>query len=366
MPDLPSIPSLPHLLTLLPLPALASLPAAAQGSGSLILLIATLVVAVVFDFTNGFHDTANAVATSISTRVLSPRLAILLAACLNFLGAFVSTQVAKTIGTDVAMRNALTPVAVMAALVAAIAWNLFTWYYGLPSSSSHALIGGLIGAAVVVSPLHFGALKPGGIFIIVLSLILSPVVGLIAAYIIGTSIAWLFRRSSPHHVSSWARWLQRFSAAFVAFSHGSNDAQKTMGVMTAALLTYQGVAVGAKFEVPIWIIVISATAMGLGTSFGGWRIIRTMGMRVVKLRPVDGFAAESASASVITLASHFGLPVSTTHVIAGSVMGVGARQRLSAVRWGVAGNMVIAWLVTGPMTALLAAGLSFIFLKLGM
>src|SRR5579885_50747 len=193
MPDLPSIPSLPHLLTLLPLPALASLPAAAQGSGSLILLIATLVVAVVFDFTNGFHDTANAVATSISTRVLSPRLAILLAACRNFLGAFVSTQVAKTIGTDVAMRNALTPVAVMAALVAAIAWNLFTWYYGLPSSSSHALIGGLIGAAVAGSAEHFSVLKVGGIAKIVLSLLLSPIAGFILAYVLILGLLWVFR-----------------------------------------------------------------------------------------------------------------------------------------------------------------------------
>jgi PiT family inorganic phosphate transporter len=278
-----------------------------------------------------------------------------MAAFLNFLGAFISTNVAKTIGTDVAMRSALTPVAVMAALLAAIAWNLVTWYFGLPSSSSHALIGGLIGGAIIVSPLHFGALHGHGILIIVLSLVLSPIIGLIAAFIIGTATVWIFRRQTPHDVTSWSRWLQRISAGFVAFSHGSNDAQKTMGVITAALLAYQGAKVGAKFQVPIWVIILSATAMGLGTTFGGWRIIRTMGMRIVKLRPIDGFAAQTAAASVIFSASHFGLPVSTTHVIAGSVMGVGARQRLSAVRWGVAGNMVVAWIITGPITAVLAA-----------
>jgi PiT family inorganic phosphate transporter len=345
-------------------PALAAAPTGTGGS--LVFLILTILVAIAFDFTNGFHDTANAVATSISTRVLPPRVAIVMAAFLNFLGAFISTNVAKTIGTDVASPAALTPLAVMAALLAAIGWNLVTWYYGLPSSSSHALIGGLIGAAVVVSPLHFGALRGGGILVIVLSLVLSPVIGLVVAFIIGTAVVWLFRRQSPHDVTRISVWLQRVSAGFVAFSHGSNDAQKTMGVITAAVLAYQGAAVGAKFQVPVWVIVLSATAMGLGTSFGGWRIIRTMGMRVVKLRPMDGFAAEASAATVIFTASHFGLPVSTTHVIAGSVMGVGARQRLSAVRWGVAGNMVVAWLITGPITAALAALISLLLRALGL
>jgi inorganic phosphate transporter, PiT family len=328
---------------------------APKSGGALVFLIVTILVAVIFDFTNGFHDTANAVATSISTRVLTPWFAIIMAALLNFLGAFISTSVAKTIGTDVANPEALTSTVVLAALLAAIAWNLLTWYYGLPSSSSHALIGGLIGAAVVLSPQHFGALNGGGIFKIVLSLILSPAIGLLVAYAIATTVVWAFRRASPHRVTATSSWLQRFSAAFVAFSHGSNDAQKTMGVITAALLTYQGLQTSKSFAVPVWVIVLSATAMGLGTSFGGWRIIRTMGMRTVKLKPLDGFAAESASAAVIFTASHLGLPVSTTHVIAGSIMGVGARQRLSAVRWGVAGNMVTAWLLTGPITAVLAA-----------
>ncbi|HZU75588.1 MAG TPA: inorganic phosphate transporter, partial [Dehalococcoidia bacterium] len=335
-------------------PALGAVSAPGAGTGagtSLAFLIVTILIALSFDFTNGFHDTANAVATSVSTRVLPPAAAIVMAAVLNFLGAFISTSVAKTIGTDVAQPSALTPVAVMAALLAAIGWNLVTWYYGLPSSSSHALIGGLIGAAVIVSPLHFGALKGGGILTIVLSLILSPVVGLVVAYIIGVVLLWIFRRQTPHHVTAVSRWMQRLSAAFVAFSHGSNDAQKTMGVITAAVLAYEGNSTASNFHVPPWVILLSATAMGLGTSFGGWRIIRTLGMRVVKLRPIDGFAAETAAASVILTASHLGLPVSTTHVIAGSVMGVGARQRLSAVRWGVAGNMVTAWLITGPITA---------------
>ncbi len=346
------------------LPPLAA--ATAHTTGTLLFLIATIIVAVAFDFTNGFHDTANAVATSISTRVLPPGVAILMAAVLNFLGAFISTNVAKTIGTDVARPSALTSVAVMAALLAAIAWNLLTWRFGLPSSSSHALIGGLIGAAVIQSPLHFGALVGSGILKIVLSLVLSPIAGMIVAYTVGIALLWIFRRFSPHVVSDWSRWLQRLSAAFVAFSHGSNDAQKTMGVITAAVLSYSGESVRSQFHVPIWVIIMSATAMGLGTSFGGWRIIQTLGMRTVKLRPVDGFAAEATSGALILASSHLGLPVSTTHVIAGSVMGVGARQRLSAVRWGVAGDMVTAWIFTGPITAVLAAILCALLLVLGL
>lgn len=349
------------MLDHLALPALAAV-GVATPKVSLAFLLATILIAVIFDFTNGFHDTANAVATSISTRVLPPLVAIVMAAVLNFFGALISTQVAKTIGTDVAMPQALTPEAVMAALIAAVAWNLFTWYLGLPSSSSHALIGGLIGAAVVVSPLHFQALRPDGILKIVLSLILSPVAGLLLAYALAIATLWVFRAFTPHHVTSIAQWLQRGSAAFVAFSHGSNDAQKTMGVITAAILAYEGTATSATFSVPTWVILLSATAMALGTSFGGWRIIKTLGMRVVKLRPVDGFDAETGAATVILVASHLGLPVSTTHVIAGAVMGVGARRRLSAVRWDVAGDMVRAWLYTGPITALLAAAIAWIFL----
>lgn len=347
-------------------PPLAAVPATGHGGVSLAFLIATIIVAVSFDFTNGFHDTANAVATSISTRVLTPWVAIVMAAVLNFLGAFASTQVAKTIGTDVAQRTALTSVAVMAALLAAITWNLLTWYFGLPSSSSHALIGGLIGAAVVQSPLRFAALKGDGILKVVLSLLISPVLGLVIAYFVGVALIWIFRRTKPHQVTDTSSWLQRISAAFVAFSHGSNDAQKTMGVITAAVLAYNSAPASASFHVPIWVILLSATAMGLGTSFGGWRIIRTIGMRTVKLRPLDGFAAETSAASIIIAASSFGLPVSTTHVIAGAVMGVGARQRLSAVRWGVAGNMVVAWILTGPLTALLAAGLAALLLAIGL
>ncbi|HEX6816910.1 MAG TPA: anion permease [Ktedonobacterales bacterium] len=343
--------------------------AANGGSGSLIFLIATILVGLTFDFTNGFHDTANAVATSISTRVLSPRFAIGMAALLNFLGAAVSlffgAQVAKTIGTDVAAQTALTEVAVMAALLAAISWNLLTWYYGLPSSSSHALIGGLIGAAVVQSAAHFSALKMAGIVKIVLSLILSPVVGLIVAYLVSAVVHWSFRNTTPRRATDVSSWMQRVSAAFVAFSHGSNDAQKTMAVIAAAVISYEGRSVNTQFHVDWWIIVICATAMALGTSFGGWRIIQTMGMRIVKLRPIDGFSAEATSAAVIVTASQFGLPVSTTHVIAGSVMGVGARHRMGAVRWGVAGDMVVAWVLTGPITAVISAVLCALLLTLG-
>jgi PiT family inorganic phosphate transporter len=338
---------------------------APNSTGALVFLILTILVALAFDFTNGFHDTANAIATSISTRVLSPRFAILMAALLNFLGAFISTNVAKTIGGDVAATSALTPVVVMAALLAAISWNLFTWYYGLPSSSSHALIGGIIGAAVA-SAASFGVLHDNGILKIVLSLIFSPVLGLIIAYFIGLGLLWVFRGFLPAQVTSVSRWLQRLSAAFVAFSHGSNDAQKTMGVISAAVLTYQFGSTPTTFSVPDWVILLSATAMALGTSFGGWRIIKTMGMRIVKLRPLDGFAAESSSALVIISASFLGLPVSTTHTIAGSIMGVGARHRLSAVRWGVARNMVVAWLMTGPITAVLAAVIYQLFHMAGL
>lgn len=338
---------------------------APNSTGGLIFLILTILIALAFDFTNGFHDTANAIATSISTRVLSPPVAILMAAILNFVGAFISTNVAKTIGGDVVQTTALTSVVVMSALLAAISWNLVTWYYGLPSSSSHALIGGIIGAAVAGSITHFGILKIDGILKIVLSLIFSPIAGFIIAYLLGIGLIWLFRGFAPAQVTTASRWLQRASAAFVAFSHGSNDAQKTMGVITAAVLTYQGVN-QSKFSVPDWVILLSATAMALGTSFGGWRIIRTVGMHMVKLRPLDGFAAESSSALVIITATTLGLPVSTTHTIAGSIMGVGARQRLSAVRWGVAGNIVIAWIFTGPITAVLAAGICFAFHLFGL
>ncbi|HEY7356479.1 MAG TPA: inorganic phosphate transporter [Ktedonobacterales bacterium] len=338
---------------------------APHSTSALVFLILTILVALAFDFTNGFHDTANAIATSVSTRVLSPRFAILMAAILNFVGAFISTNVAKTIGGDVAASSALTPVVIMAALLAAISWNLITWSYGLPSSSSHALIGGIVGAAVAGSAQHFGVLNGGGILKIVLSLVLSPVLGLIIAYALGVGLLWVFRGFMPAQVTSISRWLQRVSAAFVAFSHGSNDAQKTMGVITAAVLTYQGSTV-TDFKVPDWVIVLSATAIALGTSFGGWRIIKTMGMRIVKLRPLDGFASQTSSALVIISASLLGLPVSTTHVIAGSIMGAGARQRISAVRWGVAGNMVIAWVITGPITAILAAIIYEIFHMAGL
>jgi inorganic phosphate transporter, PiT family len=339
---------------------------APHSTGALIFLILTIGVALAFDFTNGFHDTANAIATSVSTRVLSPPVAILMAALLNFVGAFVSTNVAKTIGSDVVSTTALTSVVVMSALLAAISWNLLTWYFALPSSSSHALIGGIIGAAVAASAAHFSVLKIAGILKIVLSLILSPVAGFIIAYLLGLGLLWLFRGFVPTQVTTTSRWLQRASAAFVAFSHGSNDAQKTMGVITAAVLAYQFGATPTAFSVPDWVIILSATSMALGTSFGGWRIIKAMGMHIVKLRPLDGFAAESASALVISIATILGLPASTTHTIAGSIMGVGARQHLSAVRWGVAGNMIFAWLLTGPIAAVLAASIYLLFHLFGL
>ncbi|MBI4321623.1 MAG: inorganic phosphate transporter [Chloroflexi bacterium] len=313
------------------------------------MLVLVIVLALVFDFVNGFHDTANAIATSVSTRVLSPMAAIVMASSLNVLGAFVGTSVAKTIGTGIVEPAAVTQVTVVAALLAAIAWNLLTWHFGLPSSSSHALIAGLIGAAVQAS--GGDVLNLGGISTIFASLVFSPIAGLLTGFIVMIAIMWLFRRATPSSVNTYFRNLQLASAAFMAFSHGSNDAQKTMGIMTMALVSYGSLA---SFEVPAWVIVLAALAMGLGTAAGGWRIIKTLGVRMVSLMAVHGFAAETSAAAVIQLATHFGLPVSTTHVISATIMGVGASKRFSAVRWGVAGNIVLAWILTLPVTAALA------------
>jgi PiT family inorganic phosphate transporter len=318
-------------------------------SGFTLLLIAVLGLAVSFDYVNGFHDTANAIATSVSTRALRPYQAILMSATANFLGALTGTAVAKTIAAGIATTPGgdAGQIIVAAALVGGITWNLITWRAGIPSSSSHALIGGLIGATVAAS--GTGALNVDGIVgKVLIPLVASPLLGIGIGFALMVVLLNVFRRSHPRRINERFRRLQVLSAAYMAFAHGSNDAQKTMGIMTLALVS---AGVLAEPVVPLWIIILAASAISLGTAAGGWRIIRTMGQRVVKLDPVHGFAAETTAATIILAASQFGIPVSTTHVIATAIMGVGASDRFSAVRWGVAGDIVTAWILTLPASA---------------
>jgi PiT family inorganic phosphate transporter len=317
------------------------------------LLIATIVVAVAFDFTNGFHDTANAIATSISTRALTPGQAVALSAVFNLFGALVTvlllhSKVANTIASTLSFKAGM--VVVIAALLGATAWNLITWYFGLPSSSTHAVIGGLVGAGVA-SAGGFSAVKWSAFSKQLFSLVLSPPLGFIGAAILVTLIVLLVHRWRPAPVNRTFRWLQVLAAAFVSFSHGGNDAQKTMAAITLGL-----VASGQlhSFVVPVWVVVLSATAIAFGTYAGGWRIIRTLGWRIYKMDPAGGLAAQLTGATVIQLASQVGLPVSTTHVITGSVMGSGAARSVSALRWGVGVNIVAAWIVTIPAAAAVA------------
>ena len=317
---------------------------------ALALLIGVVVLAVTFDFINGFHDTANAIATVVATRVLTPVQAILMAGGLNFLGAITGTAVAKTIGQGLVDANTITQQAVIAALLAAISWNLITWYLGIPSSSSHALIGGIIGAAI--SQAGLGAPQYRAILDkVVLPFLVSPLLGFFGALLFMIVLMRLFSSRTPAWVHAIFGRLQIFSSAFMAYSHGGNDAQKTMGVITLALVTY-----GAQkgFDIPLWVILTSATAMALGTASGGWRIIRTMGTRLTALQPIHGFVAETTAGLVIEVASRLGYPLSTTHVISSSILGVGASRRLRAVRWSIAGGIVTAWIITLPTCAGLA------------
>lgn len=323
------------------------------------ILAGVVFLAIAFDFINGFHDTANAIATVVSTRVLSPRAAVLMAAFFNFLGAFLSTAVAKTIGSGIVNPADTTQIVVISALAGAIIWNLLTWYLGIPCSSSHALIGGLVGAVLASS--GYTVINFHNLLIkIILPLIVSPVIGIAAGFIVMVALTWLFYKSTPDTVNKYFRKLQLISAGFMALSHGSNDAQKSMGIITMALLSYGAMS---EFKVPLWVILACAGGMALGTAVGGWRIIRTMGTKIIKLTPMHGFAAETSASAIILAASHLGLPVSTTHVISGCIMGVGASKRLSAVRWGVAGNIVAAWIFTIPATMILS-GLCFTLLHL--
>jgi len=317
-----------------------------------VLLIAIVALGLVFDYTNGFHDTANAIATSVSTRAISPRFAVIMAAGLNLLGALIYTGVAKTVGEGLVNTGLVTLPLVLSALVGAIVWNFTTWYFGIPSSSSQALFGGLIGAMIASAGLS-GVIWSGVVDKIIIPMIGSPFLGFVGAWLLMTGLIWLVRKRAQGPVNMWFRRLQPISAGFMAFSHGANDAQKTMGIITLALFASGKIS---TFEVPLWVKVACALAMAIGTYSGGWRIIHTLGSKVIKLDPIHGFAAETAAASVIQLATHFGFPVSTTHTITAAIMGVGSTQRLSAVRWGVAGNIMTAWVLTLPAAGLVAAG----------
>jgi PiT family inorganic phosphate transporter len=309
-------------------------------------------LALIFDFVNGFHDAANSIATVVSTRVLSPRTAVIWAAFFNFIAfLFFGLHVATTIGKGIIDPGIADPVVVTAALAGAIAWDLITWWYGIPSSSSHALIGGLAGAAIVKAGVS--SLDAAGLIKVGVSIVASPLLGMLLGLGLMTAVVWLFRWTSPARVDRWFRRGQLVSAALYSLGHGGNDAQKTMGII--AVLLFSTGLLGPEFYVPFWVVLACHAAMGLGTLMGGWRIVKTMGMKITKLRPVGGFCAETGGSITLFLATYLGIPVSTTHTITGAIVGVGAVTKLSAVRWGVAGRIVWAWIFTIPASALMAA-----------
>ncbi len=316
-----------------------------------------VLVALVFDFINGFHDAANSIATVVSTRVLTPLQAVVWAAAFNFIAAFgFGVNVAKTVGKGVVDANVVDQWVILAGLVGAIAWDLITWYWGLPTSSSHALIGGFAGAAVVKG--GFAALVAAGLIKIGLFMILAPIIGFTFGFLLMLATVWTFRRATPGRVDWIFRRMQLLSAAAYSLGHGTNDAQKTMGIIAVLLFTTGHM--GGEFHVPFWVIMAAHAAIGLGTLSGGWRIVKTMGMRITKLRPVGGFCAETSGAITLIGTAIAGIPVSTTHTITGSIMGVGSLQRVSAVRWGVAGRIVWAWIFTIPASAVIAAVMLFL------
>ena len=320
---------------------------------SLALVVAVIVVAVLFDITNGFNDAANAIATVVSTRVLTPLAAVLMAAVMNFAGAYAGTAVAKTVGKGLVQPDGITLPAVLAAAAGAAIFVFAASRLGLPVSGSHSILSSLVGAAVAVG--GWGVLIASGITKVLLAVVISPLLGFAIGFAIMLALSWAFRRSTPSRVGAWFGKLQILSAAAMAFSHGNNDAQKTMGIMALALFVYYG---RTELIVDSWVIFVAASAMAAGTYFGGRRVIRTMGMQLVKMKPVNGFAAESAAAAVIELASRGGIPVSTTHVITSSIMGQGSTQRLSAVSWGVARRIVIGWVFTFPLCGFLGWSIS--------
>jgi inorganic phosphate transporter, PiT family len=319
------------------------------------LLVAVVVIGLGFDFTNGFQDTANAIATSVSTRALSPRVAVIMAATLNLAGAFLTTAVAKTVGKGIIETGLANEQTVLAALLGAVCWNLVVWRLGLPSSSTHALVGGLVGAALVQSGSR-GVAWHGLVHKVVFPALASPAIGFAVSFALLIGIYRIFHRARPDVANRGFRSMQIISGAFVAFVHGANDSQKTMGVLTLALVESGHLS---HFVVPVWVKVAAGLAIGLGTYAGGWRVIRTVGQRLYKIEPPSGCAAQAAAGAVLYTATHFGFPVSTTHTVSGAVMGAGATRRLSAVRWGVAGNIVAAWLLTIPCAAAVSAAVYY-------
>ena len=319
----------------------------------LLAVVAIILLALAFDYVNGFHDAANSIATVVSTQVLTPRQAVLWAAFFNFIAfLFFGLHVATTIGKGIIDPKVADPAVVAAALVGAIAWDLITWYFGIPSSSSHALIGGLAGAALAKA--GAAALDLAGLLKVGVSIVASPFLGLVLGLLFMVAVFWICRRATPAKVDRWFRRGQLVSAALYSLGHGGNDAQKTMGIIT--VLLFSTGYLGPEFHVPLWVVLACHAAMGLGTLSGGWRIVQTMGMKITKLKPVGGFCAETGGALTLFAATGLGIPVSTTHTITGAIVGVGATTKLSAVRWGVAGRIVWAWILTIPASALISAG----------
>lgn len=315
-------------------------------------IIFVIILALTFDFTNGFHDAANSISTVVSTRVLSPRLAVIWAAFFNFIAFLIfGLTVASTIGKGMINLDTVTPTVIFAGLIGAISWNLITWYFGLPSSSSHALIGGYAGAAIAKG--GFGVIIVSGWYKTLLFIALAPIIGLVLGFFLKTAVSWMIylNKQAPATVDKWSRILQLFSAAAYSLGHGGNDAQKTMGITTSLLFT---AGLISEFKIPLWVVLSAHAAIALGTLSGGWRIVKTMGQRITKLRPIDGVCAETAGAASIFLATHLGIPVSTTHVITGAISGVGSANRLSAVRWNVTARIVWAWIFTIPAAAAIA------------
>jgi PiT family inorganic phosphate transporter len=320
-------------------------------STSFTFVVVIILVALTFDFLNGFHDAANSIATVVSTRVLSPQKAVLWAAFFNFVAAFVmGTAVAKTMGKGMIDLSVVTNEVILAGLIGAITWNLFTWYYGLPVSSSHALIGGYAGAAVAKAGLR--AILISGWTKTLVFIVMAPLMGLFVGFLLMVAVSWIFRRWHPFKLDQLFRRLQLVSAGLYSLGHGGNDAQKTMGIITGLLVSGGYLK---TFDVPLWVILISHAAIALGTMFGGWRIVKTMGTKITKLQPMGGFCAETSGAITLFVATHLGIPVSTTHTITGAIIGVGATRRISAVKWGVAGRIVWAWVLTIPLSAAVSA-----------
>lgn len=350
---------------------------------TIILLILVIATALLFEYINGFHDSANAISMVVSTKALSPRRAIIYAAVLNFFGALCGTHVAKTIGSGIVAGETITQLVIMCALLGAVIWNLITWYFGLPSSSSHALIGGLLGSAICHKAIEVGASEhlilrippfhfehPALEIInghnlldkVLIPMVTSPVLGFFIGFLLVLLLLKLFYKMKPELLNRVFRKLQLVSSGFLAFSHGSNDAQKTMGIITLALLTF-GIGDKSNFDIPLWVICICAFVMALGTMTGGWKIIRTMSSKVIKMKPVHGFSVEMAASGIILTASHFGIPVSTTHIISTAIMGVGSMVKFSAVKWGIVKNIVVAWVFTIPICMVLSALIYYGFSK---